>query len=103
MEKTVNWSNRIGYVYWFAVIQTISCGCATGIYVTLANKNEMVKSCQMKYDQYVNFVETHQINFENVPWEPIENGSGFARHTLKGHAEINGLAWRINYFEQKVK
>lgn len=93
----------MGYVYWVAVIQTISCGCATGIYVTLANRNEMVESCQMKYDLYEDFAGRHQINLETVPWELVGNGSVFARHTLKGHAEINDLAWRIDYFEQKIK
>lgn len=103
LDKTVSLSDKLGFVYWFAVLTTISCGCATGVYVTLTNKSAMVKSCQEKYDLYENFIESNRIDLDQVPWPLVDNGTIFTRNTLKGLDEINDLAWRINYFEQKFR
>lgn len=103
LDKTVTLSDKLGFVYWFAVLTTISCGCATGIYVTLTNRNEMVKSCQTKYEQYADLIARHQIDVGEVPWKLTENGTIFSRNALKGLDEIDDLAWRINYFEPKIR
>lgn len=108
LEETVKWSDILGYVYWFAVLTTISCGCATGIYVTRTNKSAMVTSCQEKYEFYENFIKINGINIEQPPWiigddENKINGSIFTRQTLRGHHEIGDLAWRIGYLEQIMR
>lgn len=102
LEKTISLSDKLGFVYWFAVLTTISCGCATGIYMTLSNKFEMIKSCQEKYELYENFIIGNRIDLGRVPWPLIENGTIFERHTLNNHDEINDLASRIAYFEQQI-
>lgn len=61
LEDTVNWSDRLGYIYWFAVLTTISCGFATGIHVTLTNRNAMLQSCQQKFEAFDDFLAGHQI------------------------------------------
>lgn len=99
----MNLSDKLGYIYWFAVLTTISCGCATGVYVTLTNKNAMVQSCQEKYEIYENFMFRHQIEFDEVPWKIEENGTIFSRNTLNGHDEINEIAQRIGFFDRKIR
>lgn len=54
MKSTVTMSDLIGYVYWFSVIVTISFGCATGVFVTLKNRKEMILSCDEKLSFYEN-------------------------------------------------
>lgn len=103
MDKTVSLSDKLGFVYWFAVLTTISCGCATGVYMTLTNKSAMVKSCQEKYEFYENLIGRNRIDLDQVPWTRVDNGTIFTRHSLKGHDEINDLAWRINYIEQEIR
>lgn len=100
LEKTVSLSDKLGFVYWFAVLTTISCGCATGVYVTLTNESAMVQSCQEKYQLYEHFAAKNQIVFQPVPGD---NKTLFERNTLKGHDEINDLAWRIGFFEAKIR
>lgn len=87
----------LGYVYWFAVLTTISCGCATGIYVTLTNKSAMVTSCQEKYQFYEDFITNNRIEIDQ------DNGTIFTRNKLKSHSEITDLAWRIRYIEQRIR
>lgn len=48
-------SNRIGYVYWFSVLVTISFGFATGVFITHQNKMEMIETCNEK----ISFYELH--------------------------------------------
>lgn len=95
-------SDKLGYIYWFAVLTTISCGCATGIYMTLTNKMAMVNSCQEKYELYEQFIQRNHIAFEQVPWQIEDNETIFSRNTLDGHDEINELEMRINYFDRKI-
>lgn len=45
-------SDRIGYIYWFFVLITISFGGATGVFVTLKNRNAMDTVCRSKLDFY---------------------------------------------------
>lgn len=103
LEQTVKWSDMLGYVYWFAVLTTISCGCATGIYVTLINKSDMVTSCQEKYQFYENFITSNRIEMDQVPWMLIENGTIFTRNKQTSHSEIMDLAWRIGFLEQRIR
>lgn len=94
----------LGYVYWFAVLTTISCGCTTGIYVTLTNKSAMITSCQEKYRFYENFILNNGIEIDEVPWMLIDNNHTiFERSVLKGHSEITDLAWRIGYLQRKIR
>lgn len=62
----------------------------------------MIQSCQEKYGIYENFILKNQIEFVDVPWTVEDNGTIFTREILKGHDEINELARRINFFEQKI-
>lgn len=103
LNNTVSLSDKLGYIYWFAVLTTISCGCATGIYVTLTTRNAMVQSCQEKYEIYENFILRHQIELGDVPWVIEENGTIFSRQTFTGHDEINDLAQRINFIDQQIR
>lgn len=102
LKQTVKWSDMLGYVYWFAVLSTISCGCATGIYVTLTNKNTMAINCQEKYQFFEEFITKNGIEIDQVPWALIDNGTIFTRNKLKSNSEITDLAWRIRYFEQRI-
>lgn len=60
LRETVKWSDRLGYVYWFAVLTTISCGFATGVYVTITNRTAMIESCQQKLHVLEDFLSTYQ-------------------------------------------
>lgn len=86
-----------------AVLTTISCGFATGIYVTVTNKSAMVKSCQEKYEMYEDYLLAKQIKIDPAPWMVGENSTIFSRQTLKGHDEINDLVLRIEFFDQKFR
>lgn len=103
LENTVNLSDKLGYIYWFAVMTTLSCGCATGVYVTLTNRNAMVQSCQEKYEMYETFILRNQIYFTEVPWTIEENSTLFSHQTQNGHDEINELEMRINHFDKKIR
>lgn len=61
LKETVTLSDRLGYIYWFAVLTTISCGFATGIYVTIINRTAMVQSCQQKFEALDDFLTSHPI------------------------------------------
>lgn len=52
VAETTNLSDKLGYIYWFAVLVTISCGGATGVFMTMKNKHEMTIICQQKYEFY---------------------------------------------------
>lgn len=103
LDNTISMSDKLGLVYWVAVLTTISCGFATGIYVTLTNKSAMVKSCQQKYELYEDFLLSKQIQFDQVPWIFGENETVFSRQTLKGRDEIDDLVLRIEFFDQKLR
>lgn len=60
IAETVNLSDKLGYVYWFAVLVTITCGGATGIFTTLKNKHDMTIICRQKHE----FYETYWSNAE---------------------------------------
>lgn len=58
LHKTVNLSDKIGYIYWFFVLLTTSFALMTGIYVTMNNKRAMDTICSktlQQYDEY--FIE----------------------------------------------
>lgn len=52
ITETVNMSDKLGYVYWFAVLVTITCGGATGIFMTRKYKHDMTIICQQKQEFY---------------------------------------------------
>lgn len=52
LRQCVSTSDRIGYIYWFFVLITISCGGATGIFVTYKNRVAMERICTDKLDYY---------------------------------------------------
>lgn len=97
LKQTIKWSDILGYGYWFAVLSTISCGCATGVYVTLTNKSAMIASCQEKYQFYEEFIASNGIKIDKVPWKLIDNGTFFTRNKLKGNSEIMEFVERIGY------
>lgn len=63
----------------------------------------MVQSCQEKYDIYEDFILRNRIEFDEVPWTVGENDTIFSRHTLESLDEIHDLAYRINFFDQKIR
>lgn len=110
LKKTVNISDKLGYIYWFAVLTTISFGCMTGIYETLKNRNEMIDSCQAKYESYEHFWLRNNVTvpINTVPWT-IDNGnktnqmdSIFEREELHGLAEIYDLMHRIDVLDHLI-
>lgn len=52
LKDCVSTSDRIGYIYWFFVLITISCGGATGAFVTYKNRVAMERVCADKFDYY---------------------------------------------------
>lgn len=111
LNDTVNWSDRLGYVYWFAVLTTITCGFTTGIYVTLTNKSEMINSCQQKYQLLEDFILTNRIEMPNAIWfnnsnhdDTLELNGHFSFHqSFRGHDELNILIDRIQYFHDALR
>lgn len=53
LKDCVSTSDRIGYIYWFFVLITISCGGATGVFVTYKNRTAMERVCTDKLDYYM--------------------------------------------------
>lgn len=94
-------SDKLGFVYWFAVLTTISCGCATGIFVTIQNKNDMVESCQQKYNVYEDFLWSKQISADIMA--NAYNQSSHHRERFNGHDEIHDIQNRIEYIELKLR
>lgn len=92
-------SDILGLTYWFAVLTTISCGCMTGIFVTLKNRNEMVKSCQQKYEIYENFILKNQLTYAYDSF----NQTGFSREMFKGQDEIQDIQNRLQIFDNKLR
>lgn len=110
LNETVNWSDRLGYGYWFAVLTTITCGFTTGIYVTLTNKSEMINSCQQKYQFLEDFILANRIEIPNAIWlnnsnhETLEFNGHFSFHqSFRGHDELNILIDRIQYFHDALR
>lgn len=99
LDQTVHMSDKLGFVYWFAVLTTISCGCATGIFVTIQNKSDMVKGCQQKYKAYEDFLWSKHIDVSTA------NSSKGSHHRekLNGHDEILDIQTRIEYFDLKLR
>lgn len=52
LTDSVRISDKIGYIYWFFVLITISCGGATGVFVTYKNRVAMERVCADKLDFY---------------------------------------------------
>lgn len=92
-------SDKLGYVYWFAVLTTISCGCATGIFVNIQNKNDMIERCQQKYKVYEDFLWSNHIDFV----ANSSNQNSHHREKLYGHDEILDIQRRIEYFDFKLR
>lgn len=123
ITNTVNMSDKLGYVYWFAVLVTITCGGATGVFMTLKNKQEMTIICQQKHEFYETywsdaaaatppmFLENDRsssfsvLTMGNVNWT---NGSSVGslvgidakRKNNDGVVGINELVGRVNHFDK---
>lgn len=91
-------SDRLGYIYWFAVLTTISCGCTTGIFVTLTNKHEMINSCHEKYQIYEQFIAENHIDVGNS-FRSINQ----TQVVLHGHDEILDIENRIELIDQQLR
>lgn len=108
LKDTVSVSDKLGYIYWFAVLTTISCGFATGVYTTVKNRREMIENCQNKYRLYEEFWRRNSIGVpvDEIPW--LANGDNrtdpidiiFSRDTLHGLAEVNDLMYRIDFLDR---
>lgn len=96
-------SDKLGFIYWFAVLTTISCGCATGVYVTIQNKNDMVESCQQKYKVYEDFLWSEHIDVSDDFIANSSNQSSHHRERLDGHDEILDIQSRIEYIDLKLR
>lgn len=54
----VDVSDKIGYIYWVAVLTTISFGCVTGIYESYRHKSNMQTQCNDKLNFYtINYAD----------------------------------------------
>lgn len=123
ITEMVKISDKLGYVYWFAVLVTITCGGTTGVFMTLKNKHEMTIVCQQKYELY----ESHLLSTEasaataatttiiDVPtmtdakWDTEATNRSRAsslvgvdamRKNNDGSAGINELVTRVNHIER---
>lgn len=57
----VNMSDKIGYIYWFCVLFTISFGGAAGIFTSIKNKTNMELICNQKLDYYEKYLNEQNI------------------------------------------
>lgn len=48
----VNMSDKIGYIYWFFVLITISCGGVSGIFETVKYQRSMDTACTDRLNEY---------------------------------------------------
>lgn len=122
-------SDKLGYVYWFAVLVTITCGGATGIFMTRKNKHDMTIICQQKHEFYETYwshaaaaaataaastttIMANDVNLSfdastmaNAKWD---NGSSVSssvdidakRKNNDGVVGINELVARVNHFDK---
>lgn len=119
-------SDKLGYVYWFAVLVTITCGGATGIFMTRKNKHDMTIICQQKHEFYETYWShaaptptpttstTIMANGENLSFPALTmanakwgNGSASSavgidakRKNNDGVVGINELVARVNHFDK---
>lgn len=69
LKKCVTISDRIGYIYWFFVLVTISFGGATGVFMTYRNRTAMDRVCGEKLDYYTSHY-TDKIAALQSPFRP---------------------------------
>lgn len=113
VNDTVNLSDKIGYIYWFFVLVTISCGCVTGIYMTLKNKHDMTIICQQKYQMYEYFLQINQMNGSTTDDVKIlhkltdNQKTTWNKHVMDKNNDdvvgINELYVRVNHLEKMFK
>lgn len=119
-------SDKLGYVYWFAVLVTITCGGTTGVFMTLKNKHEMTMVCQQKYELYETYLLSTDASaataatttimdvstMTNAKWDTeATNGSRASsligidamRKNDDGAAGINELVTRVNHIEKMLE
>lgn len=61
LRHTAKLSDRIGYIYWVAVLTTITFGLATGVLVTLQNRQQMIGMCREKLQFYGEFSSQNNV------------------------------------------
>lgn len=69
LKSMVNMSDKIGYIYWVAVLTTISFGFVTGIFESYRHKSNMQKHCNEKLNfyttNYADQISEWDVKFEN--------------------------------------
>lgn len=69
LRSMVNMSDKIGYIYWVAVLTTISFGFVTGIFESYRHKSNMQTKCNDKLNVYLtNYADQMlewDVKFEN--------------------------------------
>lgn len=83
LHSMVNMSDKIGYIYWFCVLFTISFGGAAGIYTSIKNKTNMELMCNQKLDYYV-----HYLNEENIAAPPFNDNEAVMSKVNKIENEL---------------
>ena len=78
LNDTVNLSDKIGFIYWFAVLITISCGCVTGVYVTLTSKFDMRTICIEKFGLYDDVLIQNDIKVPSAMSFALEVANNYA-------------------------
>lgn len=76
-------SDKIGFIYWFFVLVTISFGGITGIYMNHKYKNEMRTICSQELGLYKSYFIGNDKNVSSSP-SPIF-------HAYKNGRMINGV------------
>lgn len=119
VTATVNRSDKLGYIYWFAVLVTITCGGVTGIFMTLKNKHDMTIVCQQKHELYETYWSTvndaENLSFAlststDAKWNNNEifnrssdsssDGTNAKHKNIDGVVGINELVARVKHFDQ---
>lgn len=65
LKETVKWSDRIGFVYWLAVLSTIHFGLATSILTTMKNRLTMMDICRNQIQFYNEFYSNQNLDALN--------------------------------------
>lgn len=91
ITDTVSMSDKLGYVYWFAVLVTITCGGATGIFMTLKNKHEMTIICQQKHEFYETYWSDAAAATVTTTCLENDGNSSFAVSTMGNVNWANGI------------
>lgn len=103
LRDCVSTSDRIGYIYWFFVLITISCGGATGVFVTHRNRTAMERVCA---DKLVYYADNYGGNKMPAPAprkqsSPADDADD-ADERLRGAAAVQHLGAEVLEREEAV-